>query len=147
MISCIHVGSCVTGSDEAETTGALVVAIRSGHVEQLRAILGANPALASAQLATGSSGLRGPLHVATDWPGYYPHGPEVVRLLIAAGADPNATIGDPPLETPLYWAASTDDVEIAEALIDGGTRTREHPHLPLSARHTVTDHAAARLDS
>jgi hypothetical protein len=84
---------------------------------------------------------------ATDWPGYYPHGPEVVRLLIAAGADPNATIGDPPLETPLYWAASTDDVEIAEALIDGGTRTREHPHLPLSARHTVTDHAAARLDS
>ena len=41
-------------------------------------------------------------------------------MLIAAGADPNATIGDPPSETPLHWAASTDDVEVAEALIDGG---------------------------
>ena len=81
--------------------------------------MAAKPELAAARLATGSSGLRTPLHVVTDWPGYYPHGPEVVRLLIAAGADPNATIGDPPSETPLHWAASTDDVEIAEALIDG----------------------------
>ena len=77
----------MTGSDEAGTMGALVVAIRSGDVEQLRAILAAKPALASARLATGSFGLRGPLHVVTDWPGYYPHGPEVVRRLIAAGAD------------------------------------------------------------
>jgi uncharacterized protein len=77
--------------------------------------LAVKPELASARQATGSSGLRTPLHVVTDWPGYYPNGPEVVRLLIAAGADPNATIGDPPSETPLHWAASTDDVEVAEA--------------------------------
>jgi hypothetical protein len=55
-----------------------------------------------------------------------PTGPATTRTalrssgwLIAAGADPNATIGDPPSETPLHWAASTDDVEVAEALIDG----------------------------
>ena len=66
----------MTGSDDAETTGALlVVAIRSGDVEQLRAILAANPALASARLATGSPGLRTPLHVVTDWPGYFPARP------------------------------------------------------------------------
>ena len=110
----------MTGSDDAGTADALlVVAIRSGDVEQLRAILAADPELANARLATRRSGLRTPLHVVTDWPGYCPNGPEVVRLLIAAGADPNATIGDPPSETPLHWAASTDDVEVAEALIDG----------------------------
>jgi hypothetical protein len=62
--------------------------------------LAAKPERASARLATGSSGLRTPLHVVTDWPGYYPNGPEVVRLLIAAGADPNATIGDPAVGDP-----------------------------------------------
>jgi hypothetical protein len=28
--------------------------------------------------------------VATDWPGYHPNGPATVRILIEAGADPNA---------------------------------------------------------
>jgi hypothetical protein len=62
--------------------------------------LAAKPELASARLATGSFGLRTPLHVVTDWPGYYPNGPEVVRLLIAAGAEPEchdrrSAVGDP----------------------------------------------------
>src|SRR6202035_3555149 len=52
-------------------------------------------------------------------------GPEIVRLLIDAGADPNAlTAGQdspgPGDETPLHYAASSDDVDVAEALIDGG---------------------------
>jgi ankyrin repeat protein len=111
----------MTGSDDAGTTDTrLVVTIRSGDVVQLRAILAAKPERANATLAAGSSGVRTPLQVVTDWPGYYPHGAEVVRILVAAGADPNVTIGDPPSETPLHWAASTDDVEVAEALIDGG---------------------------
>ena len=25
-----------------------------------------------------------------DWPGYFPNGPRIARLLIGAGADPNA---------------------------------------------------------
>ena len=66
----------MTGSHDAGTTGALlVVAIRSGDVEQLRATLAANPELANARLATGRSGLRTPLQVVTDWPGYYPQRP------------------------------------------------------------------------
>jgi ankyrin repeat protein len=66
------------------------------------------------------------LHLVTDWPGYFPNGPEIVRLLIDAGADPNAlstsqgTLPSPGSETPLHYAASSDDVDVAEALIDGG---------------------------
>lgn len=61
------------------------------------------------------------LHVVTDWPGYFPGGPEIVRLLIDAGADPNAAVtGSWHAETPLHWAASSDDLEVAVALIDGG---------------------------
>ena len=42
-------------------------------------------------------------------------------MLIEAGADPNARDPDQPRsETPLHWAASSDDVDVARALIDGG---------------------------
>jgi uncharacterized protein len=65
------------------------------------------------------------LHLVTDWPGYFPNGPEIVRLLIGAGADPNALTSGrdspgPGDETPLHYAASSDDVDVAEALIEGG---------------------------
>jgi ankyrin repeat protein len=63
------------------------------------------------------------LHVVTDWPGFFPNGPAVVKVLIAAGADPNArTEGakNEEGETPLQYAASNDDVEVAEALVLGG---------------------------
>jgi uncharacterized protein len=42
-------------------------------------------------------------------------------MLIEAGADPSAPVeGSWHAETPLHWAASSDDVEVARALIDGG---------------------------
>jgi ankyrin repeat protein len=59
------------------------------------------------------------LHVVTDWLGYFPNGPQVVRVQIEAGADPDAR-PSPGDETPLHWAVSSDDVDVAEALIDGG---------------------------
>jgi hypothetical protein len=61
------------------------------------------------------------LHVVTDWPGFFPNGPAIVTQLIAAGADPNAPVeGSWHAETALHWAASSDDVEVARALIDAG---------------------------
>jgi ankyrin repeat protein len=65
-------------------------------------------------------GWRTPLHVATDWPGYFPAAPAVVAMLLEAGADPNDDSGGDRPETPLHWAASTDDVDVAVVLIDGG---------------------------
>jgi ankyrin repeat protein len=99
---------------------ALVTAIRTGDVAAVQKLLVENPGLASSRLG-GNEGNRTALHVVTDWPGYFPNGPLIVRMLIEAGADPNArNPGKSHAETPLHWAASSDDVDVASALIDGG---------------------------
>jgi uncharacterized protein len=95
---------------------AAVQAIRIGDPASLSALLRANPGLANARI----HGSRTALLVAAGWPGYYPDGPAIVRLLIEAGADPNADTGGDRPETPLHWAASSDDADVAAALIDGG---------------------------
>jgi ankyrin repeat protein len=44
-----------------------------------------------------------------------------VAVLIAAGADPNAAMtGANHSETPMHWAASSNDVSVLDALLDGG---------------------------
>jgi len=102
-----------------ETAAALVGAIHSGDVEAVERIVADNPELARGPLG-GPFKSRTALHVVADWPGYFPNGPQIVRVLIAAGADPNYRDPEPGSETPLHWAASSDDVDVAAALIDGG---------------------------
>jgi len=98
----------------------VVAAIRAGDVTTLQRLLAEDPGLATMRLGGIARG-RTPLHVVADWPGYFPNGPQIVRILIQAGADPNARDPDQPCsETPLHWAASSDDVDVARALIDGG---------------------------
>jgi ankyrin repeat protein len=97
-----------------------IAAIRAGDVATLQRLLAENPSLAASRLGGVAKG-RTPLHVVADWPGYFPNGPQIVRMLIEAGADPNARDPDKPSsETALHWAASSDDVDVAKALIDGG---------------------------
>lgn len=95
-------------------------AIEAGALDDLARLLGNHPGLALTRIAARRGTWRTPLHVVTHWPGYFPNGPAVVRLLLSAGADPSAPSAAGPSETPLHWAASNDDAAVALALISGG---------------------------
>lgn len=112
-------GTVITLPGDDPVAIRLVLAIRGGDTGAVGRLLADKPRLARARLAE-RGGTRTPLHVVTDWPGYFPGGPEIVRLLIGAGADPDAVTTPKPAETPLHWAASSDDSDVAAALIDGG---------------------------
>ena len=107
-------------ADHDPAAFALVAAIHGGDLDALRALLAADPARANVRVGVEDRGWRTPLLMATDWPGYFPHAPESVALLLQGGADPNVSTGGGQPETPLHWAASTDDLEVAELLVDAG---------------------------
>ncbi len=112
---------------DSQVAVEMVLAVHAGDVATIQRLLRNDPELASARLGSKDSGTATSLHLVTDWPGYFPNGPQIVRLLADAGADPNAlTTGRgaetsrPGDETPLHYAASSDDADVAEALIDAG---------------------------
>jgi ankyrin repeat protein len=109
-------------SNSSHPAGASFVrAIQTGDVESVRRHLGQFPELAVSTGLDSPGSTRTALHIVTDWPGYFPNGPEIVRLLIVAGANPNApATGGKFAETPLHWAASSDDADVAVALVDSG---------------------------
>jgi uncharacterized protein len=101
---------------------AVVEAIHTGNLPTLKRLLREHPDLATARLGDDDpDGMsRTLLHVATDWPGHFPNGARTVAVLTEAGADVNARFRGPHAETPLHWAASSDDVEVLDALLDAG---------------------------
>ena len=95
----------------------LVQAIQTGDVATLRRMLSADPGL----VHTRPDDQRTLLHIATDWPGHFPNVRDTIVTLAAHGADLNARfVGGPHTETPLHWAASSDDVVALDALLDHG---------------------------
>jgi len=101
---------------------AATEAVQRGDLNALRELLRDHPGLASAEIGDeGEVGTRRSLlHAATDWPGHFPNNVAVVRLLIEHGADVNVRFAGPHTETPLHWAASSDDVDVLDALLDAG---------------------------
>jgi hypothetical protein len=96
-------------------------AIHEGDLDKVRRLIVDHPGLARARvLGRDGKGWGTLLHTVTDWPGYFPNAPEVVKILVDAGADPNDREPQPRSETPLHWAASSDDYEVAVALVDAG---------------------------
>lgn len=102
-----------------EDADTAVAAVRAGDLAALTRVLEVRDDLVARRLP--GYGGRTMLHVVADWPGYTPRGPQVVRLLIERGADPNVRADDDDHgESPLQWAASSDDVDVARALLEGG---------------------------
>jgi hypothetical protein len=102
--------------DHGSHESRAIAAIQAGDIEALAALLREQPDLATKR----PDGSRTLLHTATDWPGHFPNSARTVALLIAAGADPSAFGTGNQRETPLHWAASSDDVATLDALLDGG---------------------------
>jgi ankyrin repeat protein len=99
---------------------AATTAVQAGDLDALERLLTKDPWLATARIGDWDSH-RTLLHAATDWPGHFPNGPAVVQRLVAAGADVNAhSRFSSHTETPLHWAASSDDVATLDALLDAG---------------------------
>jgi hypothetical protein len=101
---------------------AVVDAIHSGEVPTLKRLLAENPGLATARLGDDDpDGVsRTLLHVATDWPGHFPNVATTITVLVGGGAEVNERFRGPHAETPLHWAASSNDVEALDALLDAG---------------------------
>jgi uncharacterized protein len=102
-------------------------AIKRGDVARLEALLAADQGLATSLINS-----RTPLHLFADAPGGRPNPAGIVSVLAEAGADLNAhAVGTWHHETPLHWAASNDDVELIDALLDAGADI-EHPGSSIS---------------
>jgi uncharacterized protein len=103
---------------------AVTSAIHNGDLEGLERLLTEISGLATAEIVDAHGVARSLLHIATDWPGHFPNGAKTIAALVAAGADINARVGHQSQpeskETPLHWAASNDDIEALDALIDCG---------------------------
>jgi len=99
-----------------EQAKAAVAAISSGDTKTLKRLLRQNSKLANTRVDEK----RTLLHVATDWPGHFPNNTETIAVLLASGADVNAAFAGRHSETPLHWAASSDDVGVIDVLLDHG---------------------------
>jgi ankyrin repeat protein len=93
-----------------------ITAIRKGDIDSLSRLLEENPIFVQSRM----DGQRTLLHVATDWPGHFPNVRASVTALVSRGADVNAAFVGHHSEKPLHWAASSDDVDALDALLDHG---------------------------
>ena len=102
----------------------VVKAIHSGEIEALQRLLVENPSLATTRIVDAKGATCTLLHKAADWPGHFPNGARSVAIIAAAGGDASAPIlfldSTKRDETPLHWAASSDDVAVLDALLDAG---------------------------
>jgi len=100
---------------------ALTNAIHAGDVEALRHLLDGDPLISKLRIVDPKGVSRSLLHIAVDWPGHFPRVSQAIALLIDRGAEPDAPLvgGNAP-ETPIHGAASCNDADALDALLDGG---------------------------
>jgi ankyrin repeat protein len=98
----------------------ITAAVQRGQADEVARLLERYPDLPRAWVVKDgeAAGSRTLLHLFADWPGHRRNPREIVRALNDAGADLNASTDGG--EAPLHWAASNDDVELVDALLDAG---------------------------
>jgi uncharacterized protein len=120
-------------------------AVQRGQADRLRRLLGKHPGLARVWIVKDgeSAGARTLLHLFADWPGHRRNPRDIVTVLAEAGADLDASPEgqNGPGETPLHWAASNDDVELVDALLDAGANI-EAPGSIIGGLGPIADAAA-----
>ncbi len=113
---------------EDPLAAAAVAAIHAGDLPALRTLLDQNPELAKMRLGgcehDPAEMSRTLLHVVSDRPGHFRNGAATFAALVAAGAEVNARLAGPHTETRLYWAISSNDVEVLDALLDAGLTSK-----------------------
>jgi ankyrin repeat protein len=117
-----------------EPNKEMIKAAKTGQLEKIKLLLAADPKLVHARDSDGST----PLHCAT-WKGH----PEVVALLLDAGADVNARNNNEHWgTTPLHAAAHANQASIAQMLIDHGADLKARDLTGQSPMHHTTFHKA-----
>jgi hypothetical protein len=102
-------------------------ALDRGDVSELNRLIAEHPGVSRVLLMDGNGDVGRLLHIYANAPGHRPHPAEIVGALVRDGADIDApVIGAGHQETALHWAASNDDVELLDALLDAGADI-EHP--------------------
>lgn len=103
---------------------ALTKAIQTGDTPALERLLREDPAIAKTTIVDNRNVERSLMHLTTEWPGHWPRVAASIVAIAAAGGevDAQAVVGGshPSAETPLHGAASSDDVEAIDALLDAG---------------------------
>jgi ankyrin repeat protein len=96
-------------------------ALEHGDAAEVNRLIEAHPGISSALIVDDNGAAGRLLHRYADAPGHRPHPAEIVGALVRDGADIDAAaVGTWHEETALHWAASNDDVELIDALLDAG---------------------------
>jgi ankyrin repeat protein len=115
----------------------IIKAAKKGDVATLKSLLASDRKLVDARDTDGST----PLHCAT-WKGH----PEVVKALLAAGADVNSVNQNEHWgTTPLHAAAHANQAVIAQLLIDHGANPSRDSEGRTPLFHTTFHKAAVLL--